>query len=410
MAWNDRIREAAYTSPGGTRLTFLYEDVGRSVDKRTTAYNFPDVDGTYIQDLGHTGRRYPLRMIFSGVNYDLEADRFEGLLLERGVGRLEHPIYGAVDVVPFGAVTRRDNLKTAANQATIEVEFWESTGLVYPTTQGDPASAVSVAVDAFNNALSADFANRIDLLTAARRAIVEGEWQKRLGEVQADLQAIADTQANVKAVFNAGLSSIENSLDTLIGDPLTLAFQTAVLIQAPARALTAIQDRLAAYAGLAAQILGTTQGDPNLFHSQDVFGSTYVTGSVVSVINHQFTTRPEAITAADDIISQLESVIAWRDDNYDGYTEVDSASIDTGGAYQQMQAAVALAAGYLVEISFSLKQERSLVLPRSRTVVDLVAELYGSIDDQLDFFIGSNGLTGSEIIEIPAGRQIVYYV
>jgi len=64
----------------------------------------------------------------------------------------------------------------------------------------------------------------------------------------------------------------------------------------------------------------------------------------------------------------------------------------------------------LVFISFSLKQERSLVLDRSRTIIDVVAELYGSVDDQLDFFINSNGLTGSEILELPKGKQVVFYV
>ena len=29
MAWNDRIREAAYTSPSGERLTFGYENVSK---------------------------------------------------------------------------------------------------------------------------------------------------------------------------------------------------------------------------------------------------------------------------------------------------------------------------------------------------------------------------------------------
>ncbi len=84
--------------------------------------------------------------------------------------------------------------------------------------------------------------------------------------------------------------------------------------------------------------------------------------------------------------------------------------IDTGGAYQQLQDAVALTAGFLVEISFSLKQERVIILDRNRTIIDLAAELYGSIDDQLDFLISSNDLSGSEILELPRGREIVYYV
>jgi len=44
-------------------------------------------------------------------------------------------------------------------------------------------------------------------------------------------------------------------------------------------------------------------------------------------------------------------------------------------------------------------------------VIPLVAELYGEVDAPLDFFIRSNNLTGDEILlEIPKGREIVYYI
>ena len=152
MAWNDRIREAAYTSPSGARTAFNYEDVSRSVDKKTTGYEFPDADGTYVQDLGRSGRKYPIRAFFWGNDYDQEADGFEAGLLERGVGKLDHPIYGSIDVVPFGSIKRRDDLKTAANQAVVEVTFWETVGIIYPTSQQDPASAVLSAVDEYNEA------------------------------------------------------------------------------------------------------------------------------------------------------------------------------------------------------------------------------------------------------------------
>ena len=55
MAWNDRLHEAAYNSPSGVRILFDYENVRKSFDKKTTAFNFPDADGTFIQDLGHSG-------------------------------------------------------------------------------------------------------------------------------------------------------------------------------------------------------------------------------------------------------------------------------------------------------------------------------------------------------------------
>ena len=53
MAWNDRIREAAYTSPSGERIIFGYENVSRKIDKKTTGFDFPDADGTFVQDLAN---------------------------------------------------------------------------------------------------------------------------------------------------------------------------------------------------------------------------------------------------------------------------------------------------------------------------------------------------------------------
>jgi len=414
MAWTDRLNAAAYTSPGGTRQTFEYEDVRRSVEKKTTAFDFPDADGTYVQDLGNTGRQYPLRLFFWGPDYDLAVAAFESLLLERGAGRLEHPAYGTVEVVPFGTITRRDDLKTAANQAVLEVTFWETIGIIYPTGQTDPGSSVLSAVDAYNAAVSEQTAAALDLSAPSSLASFKNTYGALLDTAEAGLQAVADTQDGVRRQFDATSDSINRGIDVLVSTPLDLVFQTTLLIQAPARAASDISARLDAYNGLASSLLsgdgavvsggGDAQG-ANTFYARDVFASSYVSGSVVSAVNAQFETKAAALTAAESILGQLSNVEAWREQNYAAL-----AAVDTGGAYQRLQEAVALTAGFLVGISFSLKQERAVVLDRARTIVDLSAELYGSVDDQLDFLISSNSLTGSEILELPEGRRIVYYV
>lgn len=411
MPWNDRISEAAYTSPGGTRMVFDYENVSRSTEKKTTAFDFPDADGTYVQDLGRSGRQYPLRLFFWGADYDLEADAFEDMLLERGAGVLEHPMYGTVDVVPFGSIKRRDDLKTAANQAVLEVTFWETIGLIYPTAQGDPASSVLGAVEAFNASAAEQFEEAVDLETVGDRAAFKGSYQNLLNAAEAGLATVAAVQDNVRQQFETIDASINAGIDTLIADPLSLAFQTTLLIQAPARALAGISDRLAAYGNLASSIVsgrGASEGsrrESNRFQARDLYASGAVTGSVLSVVNNRFETKTAAIGAAQTVLEQFDQIAAWRDENYQALD-----AIDTGGAYQKLQEAVALTAGFLVFISFSLKQERRIVLDRARTIIDLAAELYGDVDGQLDFLIASNSLTGSEILELPKGREIVYYV
>lgn len=407
MAWQDRLKEATYSSPSGTRVIFDFEDVRKFVEKRTSAFEFPDADGTFVQDLGHTGRRYPIRAFFWGDDYDLMANQFETLLLERGIGRLEHPLYGTLDVIPFGAIKRRDDLKTAANQAVIELTFWETIGLVYPTSQTDPASSVLAAVDAYNMAASDEFAESLSLDTVVKRVTLENEYIALLDQVSISLQPIANAQDNVRQQFDAIVDSVNSGIDVLIDEPLALAFQTALLIQAPARALTSITSRLVAYNDLAQSIIaqGIAANSENEFRTQDLYASSYVTGSIVSTVNNQFLTKTDAISAAEAVLTQFETVAAWRDDNFESL-----AVIDTGAAYQKLQEAVAITAGFLVEISFSLKQERRIILDRNRTLIDLAAELYGAIDSELDFLISSNDLSGSEILELPAGREIVYYV
>jgi hypothetical protein len=278
--------------------------------------------------------------------------------------------------------------------------------LIYPTVQSDPVSDILISIDEFNEAAAAELDESLTLETASETATFKTDYQSLLDSASAGLESVAAAQDDVNRQFKAIDDSINNSIDTLIGDPLTLATQTLQLIQSPARALTSIQARLDAYGNLAASIVATGTGaDKNKFRSDDLYASGYISGSVLSVVNNQFDTKSDALAAADSILAQFEAVVDWRDTNFESL-EI----IDTGGSYTELQNMVSLVAGFLVEISFDLKQERIITLDRARTIIDLCGELYGSVDDQLDFMINSNNLPGSEILELPRGKQIVYYI
>lgn len=393
MSWIDNLREAAYTSPDGQRVTFAYEDVSFSIDKKTSAYNFPDADGTLVQDLGHTGRQYPLRVILWGADYDAQAEDFEQALLARGIGKLEHPMYGTVDVVPYGSITRRDDLKTAGNQAIIEVTFWETINLVYPSAQIDPAAEVAKTIDDFNNTVQLS-----GLDSAVSIATFEATFTGLLDKSVAMLSGIANATDKVGRQFKQIVDSVRNNFL----NPAILAVQTLKMLQSPARSSAA--GRQGTYSDLMISIIdsapvGTVVEE---FPPRELYAMGAVTGTIVTLINTQYSTKTDALRAADALLNQFDRLVTWRDNNYVG--------VDTGESYQKLQRAVALTAGYLVEISFTLKQERRLVLDRDRTIIDLAAELYGSVDDQLDFLINSNNLSGDEILELPRGREIVYYI
>ena len=242
------------------------------------------------------------------------------------------------------------------------------------------------------------------------KATFSTRFAATLDGARSTLQAVADKTDAVRERFDTIADSIDQGLNVLIEQPLTLAFQTYQLIQAPGQAIALISDKLDAYRNLAGSLISgdgavSSPGNSNDFRRRDLYASGSVTGSIISVLNTEFTTKTDALQAADSVLSQFDDVTAWREANFGSLGEV-----DTGGSYQALQSAVALTAGFLVDLSFSLAQERRIVLDRDRTIIDLCAELYGSVDDQLDFLINSNALTGSEILELPKGKEIVYFV
>lgn len=424
--WAKRLKAAAYNSPSGQRFVLTYENVSYEFDNRGTAFGFPGVDGTYVQRKSRSSFRYPMRLFFWGDDYDRESEEFEKALQEDGFGILEHPMYGTHDVIPFGRITRRDDLKTAANQAIFEIVFWETITELYPFSEEDAQSEIEEAIDLFNDAVSGQFDIQIDLDTAIERISVLDKFNTFLDRTSAVLGVIADAQADVGKQFDAIVSSINRGIDVLVGTPLALARQTQLMIQAPSRAFTSITAKLDAYGNLAADIFGATDAvaspnttdsqNTNAFHTGSIYAAGYVSGSVLSVLNTEFETKPQALQAAEDVLAQMDAYVAWSEENYASISQTADDTlavkeVDTGDAYQQLQQAVALTVGFLIQVSFSAKQERAIVLDRDRSIIDLTAELYQDVpDSHLDFLIATNDLTGSEILELPRGKRIVYYV
>jgi prophage DNA circulation protein len=475
--WEDRLQPAAYTPPSGVRITFDYEDIQYKFAHKTSVYEFPDADGSLVQDHGAGGRRFPKRIFFSGGDYDRQAEVFEAALAERGIGLLESPLYGTHNVIPVGDITRRDDLKRQANQAVFEVVFFATIGVAYPTEQDDPASAALTALELFGDAGAAEFASSLSADSVSEQQGILDTTNDLLADVSDQLGKIAAVQEVVSDQFQEVESTINAAIDTLVAEPLDLAVATQQLIQLPGTAMANIGDRLDAYGNLAGNIFNATDSvsepggpgglgpqiesrtgvgndaqEPNKFHTRALFATSYLSGAVLSTIytrtdkgsaiattgvnrrvadadrtgvvarDSAFSTAAQAVAAAEALLDQLAALIAWRDANYKNIsggnlTAAEQADFisnpgntDPAGSIRHLQDAVSLAAGFLLDLSFSLARAQRFTLQSPRSIVDLCAELYGNVDESLDFFIDSNDFTAEEIHEIPRGRSIVYYV
>lgn len=436
--WRSRLRPGVFKSPSGTPIRFQYVDLEREFELRGTPWEFPQVNDAYVQRKGFGPRKYPLVCYFSGDNCDLIATAFEAALCEPGQGTLEHPLYGVLtNVVPFGPVQRKDAVTTAGNQSIVTVTFWTTTGAVYPNS--DPASQneIANAIKFFNVQAAQAFDQHMKLGKAALRMGAIATIKNLLKKFSAALSTVSSSVTAVRRSMQDGLDALNFGMDTLIGEPLNLALQITNLILTPFSAVAGIGSRLDAYGRMLIDISSSAPANPaetfssgtallerrdnvaNDFHSSDLFLLSGVAGSIMSATAPPkrgapatFTTRTQAIAAADLIATQFDQVITTRDNGFaalGGIDEVSDSRIDTGESIQALQEAASLAVAYLVQVSFGLKPEQRIIIDRDRTIIDLSAQLYDKVDEKLDLLIDSNNLSGDEILELKSGREIAYY-
>lgn len=411
MSWQDRVRQGAYTSPSGLRFPFSSEDVEVEFDKLGSEFKFSGKLGTLVQDRGLSGRRFPLKLYLHGDNYDQIADAFIEAIKEKGIGILEHPIYGVAKVVPLGTIKREDRLRSAGNQAIFDITFVESLGRVYPRANVDAASLSQQKLDAFYTSAADSFGSTIVLPTAIERVSLQNSITSRVETLSTDLQNLTfDDLLGTRSV-QAKVRAVLGDLDYLIGRPVTLAYQTLNLLAEPSLLLQKVEARLRGYYAVLENMLNfdfTPSIDgrsDNDYYYQDLLITGVLSSVVVTSFNKDYTTRTSAQVAALDMLTAWEAYLAWKDAQL-----LALSLLDTGEAQQALLDLLAAAVGALIDRSFDLRTEVIITLDAARTPIDLCAEFYGNVEQDLDFFIESNNLTGDQLLLLERGDDVVYYV
>ena len=429
MSWEDRLTEMVYTSPSGRVFVGMYEDVSKEIIKKTTAFEFPDVDGTYVQDLGKKGRRYPVRWIFWGEDYDQEAEDFDNAIEEKGPGILQHPLYGTFDVVPFGTIRRRDDLVSAANQAVYDITFYETIKIIFPVSELSAENAMLEAFDDFSGLAVTNYDESLSVESAQEITGYIDSAKAGLSKIKKAMAGIAATSAEIERAFNDVADLADETITTLVGGPLLIGAQMLALTRLPSQASANIQSKLDAYSTLLGSLINGTSNQfesgldsqaGNSYTNNNLIASATMLSAIESTISEStlFPTRTSAINALETLDTLFTDYLNWSDENREVLVQGvlptrepgTNDLIDTGEAYQQLLDAFALSQGRLTQIAFTALQERSVILDRDRTFIDFCAEYYGVLDVKYDFVIQTCNLTGIELWELEKGREMVYYV
>ena len=425
--WRDRIQEPAITTADGERYAFQVEDVSKDVIFKTNKFTFGDRDGTLVQDFGLGETGFPLTVIFTGADYDEVADAFELSLTTIGPAFLEHPIYGNASVV-IESYTRRDPLKSAANQALFDMVMTETIIPAAPVSVEQGRTSIVDDIDDFVQDSAEEFTPNFDRLADA--ASSKSRILGAISAISSGLEAAIESTQEVSDAWNSAEDFINDNIDELLTNPVVLSAALQSLIRLPTRSTLDVKARIDAYLTTLQSFTPPTPLEgflADLFNTQqevEIFSTALLNGASESALfgSGDFLTRSDATESGQELVDAYQSVQLFLDTEEQNSLgnniniRYSVSEVVAGG----IKSITSLTAGQLVQISFSLKQERVITLPNDETIIPLVHRLYGGkIDDpvdeniptsKIDFLIDTNQLTPDEIIVMRKGRQIRYYV
>jgi hypothetical protein len=417
MSWQDDIKQVSYESPSGKEFTWLYEGVSVTVDKKTTEFRFAEKDGVYIQDNGIAGRKFPFTCYFVGDTYNETADEFLLALEERGIAKLQHPLYGDRNVVPTGQISRRDDLVTAANQAIFTVTFSETIkDIFFPSSEVDATESINSGLDDTQDVQSKKFSLDIARKTVGDQTKLATRMAKQLQTLNKKTKELIAFSEDIKTQYDTVAASYENAIDTVFDNAETVASQGLLLARLPAKVESDFKLKAEIYNDMFVEIANDfanallPDNDSNNFPNNNNFFETnknlisYNLALCEAVLFSSFGTRSEAVEASESILVMLDDLKDFQDSYLDGTLD----TIDTGEDYESLLKLISEVTGYLISISFDLPSQKILVLGEETNIIPLCAELYGNLE-QLDYFIDTNNFNCDTLEILPIGKEVIYY-
>lgn len=405
MAYLDRLREARYRSPSGAELAFEFRELQRSGEKKAAIHEAPEADEATVQDLGNAALRFTLEAFISGPDYDRTADAFFEALRERGPGLLQHPRWGDVPALPL-SVSQTEGFVDGMRRAVFQIEFVRVPEAEYVAGAAYAEGQIAEGLEDAADSGAEEIGGGISPADAAEEERTKGGLKASLADFKERIAAAAAVSDEIGSELERAARELEDNLDALILDPITLARSWIALVRTPARAAASVKSKVRGYRASVETLAGIALATGA--QAAEAAGRTlqffaFLLGMCESALTGEIADRDEAVSLAGEVRGTLSDALAA--------VETDEAAAEyvaPESSLARLRALVALTSDLLLERSFSLRAERRIVLAADRTPLDLAYELHGDLDG-LDDLIEQNGLSDEELFLIPRGREVRYY-
>jgi prophage DNA circulation protein len=315
MAWRDQLIQGSYR-----RAKFLWERADAEVGRKTARHDYPGRDECLIEDLGKAPQEFTLDVFVLGPNYMAARDDLIDAVEAPGVGLLNHPTWGMLQVCVSGKVrisesTREGGLCRFTIPFTLVLEdsrprIWEDTADKI-NQAADVAAAISVT----------SCARKLTLLEKILAMIV------KIAAVVATLQALMAPPLIPKFVTSL-INAVRNlslGITGLLRTPFSIVSELRSLISSLSSITDYPRAAINAYRGLfdfgsddpAIPLTTATRCAEaasaaalnNLVRQTAVIEACRLTAAV------NFTSYQDAVTLRDELTGRLDDIMLTADDD-----------------------------------------------------------------------------------------------
>lgn len=425
--WVDRLREAFYTSPNEIESTFKVDVLTRSGGKKASVHEILNLNEAILQDQGNKVKSYPMEAYFTGTDGDLKADSFYKSLTEQyttdSPGKLQHPRWGDLDVMPF-EFSQTEQLVTGAGIFRVSVTFYEIPKSDYPVSEATDPSEISSDIDDLGETV--DTANEsIDLGDPSAIAKFVAQITDLVNVIDDTVGVIANQYDNIRDKYNLikedillqidqTQEEIQESANGIMSQVNELVNTASDVVNNASGVVSTTLDVVRGFFNAIEEIEGflnnsetgneTEDRNTAIIHQSISTTTTAATGKVA--LYTEYETRDMAITALEVVnqsnylvLSGLDSIITSQGNNF----------APDHNTWSSLSDIISKINASLIDRSFDLKAKQSFILTSPSDPISITWKYYKDMT-QLEFFIRSNKLMDREIIEIPTGRELVVYV
>ena len=438
-----KSRGITWTSPKGKTFNLKTEESGYKrkhvgtvkenpkTSKKSTTKSITDSNDTF-SDLGMAGRDLTLDFIFIGENHISDSAAFESALCETGKSRLMLDAGDelTVNVIDFSV---KRGLIQKVNSTVVSVNFHETSKTSYPESSKSgkndvkQAAAKTKAISAQN--LASAVANVKS--NASRMQKFTSSYSKMMNNVSSALST-----AN-----NISLNSIMTDImgQNLASNALTMTSQLQIVMSKAAGLATKVRNigndfslaNLIDSATGSSSILGSWQSlisslkvastptgtialqksDIDNLLVNDVSATSALSALCENAVNANFETRKEAVETAKGIMNLENEWTEFVEEQISQISELNDTIIRDSGISEL----VAAACGEILNQSYELKVEKTIVLSEDKTIFELAMENYPdefeqNPDETVQYLIKSNNLQDDDFFLVQRGSEIKIYV